>query len=265
MTPQAYGRVHRIACFAYGTAVYVLFLGTFTYTIGFVANFLVPKSIDSGTISPVGFSILVNALLLSLFAVQHAIMARPWFKARWTKVIPTAVERSTFVLATCCVLILMFWQWRPMPSVIWNVTSEPFATALRAISAAGWLLVLYSTFCIDHFDLFGLRQVVLHLRGKEYTHPGFATPRLYRMVRNPLMLGFLIAFWSTPTMSQGHLLFALLVTGYVFVGVNLEERDLLKTLGPGYEAYRARTPMLIPGIKLQKRYETDVVPADPAG
>jgi len=236
----------------YGLSVYALFLATFVYTIGFIANIIVPKSIDSGATGSRWTSIAVNALLLGLFAIQHAIMARPWFKARWTRIIPPAVERSTFVLATCIVLIIMFWQWRPMPTNVWHITNEPLVAALRAMSAGGWALVLYATFCIDHFDLFGLRQVTLNLRGMAYLHPGFATPKLYQMVRNPLMLGFLIAFWSTPVMSLGHLQFALMVTGYIFVGVNLEERDLLKSLGASYAKYRAETPMLIPGLKLRR-------------
>ncbi|MCA9253319.1 MAG: hypothetical protein KDA54_19490 [Phycisphaerales bacterium] len=252
MSSTTPSRASRVACFVYGLSVYALFLATFVYTIGFIANIIVPKSIDSGATGSRWTSIAVNALLLGLFAIQHAIMARPWFKARWTRIIPPAVERSTFVLATCIVLIIMFWQWRPMPTNVWHITNEPLVAALRAMSAGGWALVLYATFCIDHFDLFGLRQVTLNLRGMAYLHPGFATPKLYQMVRNPLMLGFLIAFWSTPVMSLGHLQFALMVTGYIFVGVNLEERDLLKSLGASYAKYRAETPMLIPGLKLRR-------------
>lgn len=246
MTTQSHNATHRLACFAYGAVVYVAFLGVFTYCIGFVDGFIVPKQIDTGIPGPRLESIVINALLLSLFVIQHTIMARPWFKKAWTKLIPVAIERSTFVLAATCVLVLVFWQWRPMPVVVWSVTAEPARIPLFAVSALGWLVVLYATFCIDHFDLFGLRQVFLHLRGAEYHHPGFATPLLYRLVRNPLMLGFIIAFWAAPTMSQGHLLFAALVTGYVFVGVWFEERDLMAILGDDYRAYRARTPMLLP-------------------
>lgn len=246
MTTQSHSTTHRLACFAYGAIVYVAFLGIFTYCIGFVEGFVVPKDINTGVPGPRLESIVINALLLSLFVIQHTIMARPWFKKAWTKVIPVAIERSTFVLAATCVLVLVFWQWRPMPGVVWNVTAEPARIALYALSAFGWLLVLYATFCIDHFDLFGLRQVFFHVRGKEYHHPGFATPWLYKVVRNPLMLGFIIAFWAAPTMTEGHLLFAALVTGYVFIGVWFEERDLMAILGDDYRAYRARTPMLLP-------------------
>jgi len=236
----------RIGCFLYGAVVYVVFLATFSYMIGFVGNLVVPKSIDTGEAGPTGLAIVVNALLLSLFAIQHTIMARPGFKAWWTKIVPAAIERSTFVLVTCIVLILMVWQWRAMPEIVWSVESTMGRYLLFGMFAGGWALVLYATFCIDHFDLFGLRQVVLHLQGKNYTHPGFAMPWLYKMVRNPLMLGFLLAFWSTPVMTQGHLLFSILVTGYVFVGIQFEERDLLKALGEQYRLYRARTPMIFP-------------------
>ena len=236
----------RIGCFLYGAVVYVVFLATFSYMIGFVGNLVVPKSIDTGEAGPTGLAIVVNALLLSLFAIQHTIMARPGFKAWWTKIVPAAIERSTFVLVTCIVLILMVWQWRAMPEIVWSVESTMGRYLLFGMFASGWALVLYATFCIAHFDLFGLRQVVLHLQGKNYTHPGFAMPWLYKMVRNPLMLGFLLAFWSTPVMTQGHLLFSILVTGYVFVGIQFEERDLLKALGEQYRLYRARTPMIFP-------------------
>lgn len=245
MSDQTSSKFHRIACFCYGTIVYVLFLGTFTYMIGFVGGGIVPKHVDTGTPGPLFESIVINALLLSLFVIQHTIMARPWFKKAWTQIIPKPIERSTFVLATCCVLGLIVWQWRPLPDAIWHVEGGA-ATALWALSAFGWLLVLYATFCIDHFGLFGLRQVTRHLLGRGHADPEFVMPWLYKVVRNPLMLGFLIAFWSTPNMTQGHLLFAALVTGYVFMGVWFEERDLLAELGEDYRAYRARTPMLLP-------------------
>jgi len=245
MNDQTSSKFHRIACFGYGSIVYVLFLGIFTYTIGFVAGAVVPKHIDGGSPGPLAESITINALLLSLFVIQHTIMARPWFKKSWTQIIPVPIERSTFVLATCCILALIFWQWRPLPASVWHVEGSA-ATALYALSGFGWLLVLYSTCCIDHFGLFGLRQVVLHLLGKKHADPTFVMPWLYKLVRNPLMLGFLIAFWSTPNMTRGHLLFAALVTGYVFMGIWFEERDLLAHLGENYRAYRASTPMLLP-------------------
>ena len=239
----------RVGFFIYGAVSYVLFLAVFIYMIGFAANMVVPKSIDSvsGTTGPVGWAVLVNVLLLSLFAAQHTVMARPWFKRWWTKIVPSPVERSTFVMATNIVLGLIFWQWQPMPEVVWSVENDVARLILYCLFAAGWLLVLYSTFCIDHFELFGLRQVYLHLRGRPHSHPGFATPWLYRMVRNPLMLGFITAFWATPTMTQGHLLFALLNTAYVLIiGIRFEERDLLQMLGEDYRHYREHTPMLLP-------------------
>ncbi|MCG8405365.1 MAG: isoprenylcysteine carboxylmethyltransferase family protein [Phycisphaerales bacterium] len=240
---------NRVGFFVYGAATYVLFLAVFLYMVGFAANRVVPKSIDSisGAAEPVGWAILVNVLLLSLFAIQHTIMARPGFKQWWTRFVPSPIERSTFVLVTNAVLVLIFWQWRAMPEVVWSVESHVGSLMLHALCALGWLLALYSTFCIDHFELFGLRQVYLNLRGRTPRHPGFATPWLYRMVRNPLMLGFMIAFWATPTMTQGHLLFALVNTAYiVIIGIRFEERDLLKMLGEEYRRYRERTPMLFP-------------------
>lgn len=242
----------RIGCFVYGLIAYVCFLVALTYAAGFVSNLVVPKGIDSGETGPTSTAMLVNALLLGLFAVQHTIMARPAFKRWWTKIIPQPIERSTFVLVTSLVFFLMFWQWRPLPTVVWSVEAPVFRAILYACFASGFLLVLYSSFLIDHFDLFGLRQVTLHLRGKEYTHPEFAQPMLYRIVRNPLMLGFLIAFWFTPDMTQGHLLFSIMVTGYIFVGIQFEERDILKELGEDYARYRERTPMVFPFLKRRK-------------
>lgn len=236
----------RVPIFLYGMAAYLLFLATFLYTIGFVINVAVPKSIDMGEVGTTGQAVLINVVLLSLFAIQHTIMARPVFKAWWTKIIPEPAERSTFVLATCVTLILMFWQWRPMPESVWHVTNEAPRIVLYAVYAFGFVVVLYSTFCIDHFGLFGLRQVIANLRGRPCVDPEFVNPWLYRLVRNPLMLGFVIAFWATPDMTQGHLLFAIVTTGYVFFGIAVEERDLLAKLGDDYRDYRARTPMIFP-------------------
>lgn len=232
--------------FLYGVSCYALFVVTLLYAIGFVENLFVPKSIDTGPAGPVWLAVLVNSLLLGAFAVQHTIMARPAFKKWITRYIPQAAERSTFVLATCICFWAMFLLWRPIPGVIWSVESEAARLAVYGLSFAGFGLVLYASFLIDHFDLFGLRQVVLHLRGRKYTHTPFQTPLLYRLVRNPLMLGFLIAFWAAPTMTWGRLLFCLLTTGYIFVGVWFEERDLERFLGEPYRQYRRRTPMLLP-------------------
>ena len=232
--------------FAYGAVCYVLFLATFLYAIGFVESLFVPTSLDSGVGGPVGQAVLINVAILGLFAVQHTIMARPAFKKWWTRFIPQAAERSTFVLATCAILILLFWQWRPITGVVWQVQGSVLRAILYGVSLGGWGLVLYSSFLIDHFDLFGLRQVYLHLRRQPYSDAPFKDPWLYQLVRNPLMLGFLIAFWFAPVMTYGHLLFAGVVTGYVFVGIWFEERDIAAKLGEPYRRYRARTSMLLP-------------------
>ncbi len=241
--------MQRIVLFAYGLVAYVCFLATFLYAIGFVENQIVPKSIDSGDAGRLWPAIVINTLLLGLFAIQHSIMARPAFKKWWTRIVPEPIERSTFVLATCIVLPLMMWQWRPIAAPVWQFDQAWAVALLTGLSYAGWLLVLYSTFVIDHFDLFGLRQVYLQLRGVEYTHPKFQVKTVYRFVRHPLMLGFVIAFWATPHMSGGHLLFAIVTTAYVLVGIMIEEHDLLAILGPDYAEYRRRTPMLLPFTK----------------
>ncbi len=200
--------MNRVVAFVYGTVAYVIFFTTFCYMIGFVGDFAVPKTIDSGLAGSFGSAVLVNIVLLSLFAVQHSVMARPAFKAWWTTIVPKPIERSTYVLLTSLILILMVWQWRPMPGVIWAVESAAGRLLLWASFWFGWGLVLLSTFVIDHFDLFGLRQVYLYLKGTPYTSPAFKVTTLYKIVRHPLLLGFMIAFWSTPLMTTGHLLFA---------------------------------------------------------
>ena len=240
--------VAKAVSLAYGLASYLVFLVTFLYAVGFVGGLVVPKSINTGPTVPVGEAVGVDVLLLGLFAVQHSVMARPAFKRRWTRVVPPHSERSTYVLASSLLLVLLFWQWRPVPGVAWEVTHPVAAAALWVLFGLGWAVVLVSTFLIDHFDLFGLRQVILYTLGRPYTPPPFRTPLLYRLVRHPIMLGFLIAFWATPVMTWGHLLFAGVTTAYIVVGVRLEERDLRRAFGSTYEEYRRQVGMLVPRV-----------------
>jgi protein-S-isoprenylcysteine O-methyltransferase Ste14 len=236
----------RVLALAYGVASYLAFLAAFLYAIGFVGDLLVPKSIDSGLTGSLPAALLVDTLLLLLFAVPHSVMARPAFKRWWTKFVPPPVERSTYVLQSSLLLGLLFWQWRPIPAVVWNVGHPAGRSLLHAVFWAGWALVLASTFLIDHFDLFGLRQVFLYASGRAYTPPAFKTGGLYRYVRHPIMLGFLLAFWATPTMTVGHLLFAVATTGYILIALQLEERDLVGFHGEQYQAYRKQVSMLLP-------------------
>jgi protein-S-isoprenylcysteine O-methyltransferase Ste14 len=231
----------------YGVICYLIFLGSFLYAIGFVGDMIVPKTIDSGQSGPLAAALLIDLLLLGAFAVQHSVMARPGFKAVWTKIVPRAVERSTYVLFASLLLALLCWQWRPIPSLVWDASSSRVLTGLLiALFWLGWLILLLATFMINHFDLFGLRQVYLRLRGLDYSPPRFVQRALYRIVRHPIMLGFLIAFWSTPRMSLGHLVFSIATTGYILVGIALEERDMAAALGEQYRAYQSSVPMLLP-------------------
>jgi protein-S-isoprenylcysteine O-methyltransferase Ste14 len=238
----------RISIFLYGVVSYAVFFATFLYAIGFVGNLWVPKSIDSAPVAPLGIALLINLGLLGVFALQHSIMARPAFKRWWTRIVPESAERSTYTLFSSLALIALFAFWQPMGGVIWNVDSPLGRTLLYSAFAFGWGLILLSTFLINHFDLYGLRQVWLQLLGKPYTPLMFKTPALYRYVRHPLYVGWLIAFWATPTMTVAHLVFALMTTAYILVAIQLEERDLIAA-HPEYASYRQRVPMLIPFFK----------------
>ena len=242
-------KVFKFIAFLYGIAAYLVFFVTILYAIGFVMGLVVPKSIDSGTDTPTAEAIIINLLLMALFAIQHSVMARQRFKAWWTQFVPRPVERSTYVLFASLSLLLLFWQWRPLPSVIWDVDSPDLAVTLVTLSLAGWVLVFISTFIINHFELFGLHQVTNHLVGKEATPPRFKTPLLYKFVRHPIYLGFIIAFWAAPTMTAGHLLFAAATTAYIFIGIALEEHDLVDLFGDDYRQYKQRVSMLIPWRK----------------
>jgi len=239
----------RLIALLYGLAAYLVFFFAFLYAIGFVEGLWVPKTIDTGTVVPTTEALIVNLLLMSLFAVQHSVMARRQFKEWWTQYVPKSVERSTYVLSASLALVLLFWQWRPMPGLMWQVANPSAAMAITGLSFVGWLLVLTSTFLINHFELFGVHQVVNNLAGRSMSEPRFKTPVLYKVVRHPIYLGFIIAFWAAPVMTVGHALFAAVTTAYIFVGIWLEERDLTELFGDEYRRYKERVSMLVPWRK----------------
>jgi protein-S-isoprenylcysteine O-methyltransferase Ste14 len=238
--------VGRVLVFVYAVVAYLAFLASMLYLIAFVGDLWVPRSVDTGPEAPLLEAAAINVLLVALFAIQHTVMARPAFKSWWTRLVPRAAERSTFVLAASALVGLICWQWRPIPGALWEVNTPVAQALLWGLFFVGWGVLFYASFLIDHFDLFGLRQGYLYLIGKPYTHPPLKTVSLYKWVRHPLMLGILVGVWSIPTMTYGHLLFAGLITAYVLVGIQFEERDLRRHLGAGYEQYRRETPMLIP-------------------
>lgn len=243
----------KIIILIYGFIAYIIFLGSFLYAIGFVGDFIVPKTINTGTETTFTQALIINLALLTVFALQHSIMARPGFKRWWTQFVHPAIERSTYVLLSSLALILIYWQWRPMPTIVWEVQNETAVAFIHGTFGIGWLIVLLSTFMINHFDLFGLKQVYEYLRNFEPQPIPFKMTSLYRLIRHPLMLGFIIAFWATPVMTLGHLIFSITTTLYILVAVKfLEERDLRKIHGEQYVAYQKKVPMLIPFTKSRR-------------
>ena len=250
--PAVASMATRMLTLCYGGVAYLIFLGTFLYAVGFVSGFVVPKTVDKGAgtgpSAPLATALLINLVVMSIFAVQHSGMARRGFKQLFTRFASPAIERSTYVLLASLSLILLYWQWQPMPSMVWNIENSVAADIVTAGGFLGWLIVLYSTFLISHFELFGLTQVISHFAGRVTEPMKFKTPGLYRMIRHPIYLGFIIAFWCTPTMTLGHLLFAAVTTAYILVGIYLEERDLVAMFGDEYRRYRDRVAMLLPRI-----------------
>ncbi|MCP3460750.1 methanethiol S-methyltransferase [Bradyrhizobium sp. CCGUVB23] len=242
----------RLIALLYGLLAYAAFLVTIVYTAGFVSGIGVPKTIDTGPHTSVVDALSINTLLMALFAIQHTGMARKWFKNRWTRYVPNYIERSTYVLIASLCLMLLFWQWRPLPAVIWHVEDPDVSVMIGTLSFIGWTLVFASTFLIDHFELFGLRHVIANLRGRGIAAQQFRTPLYYKFVRHPIYLGFIIAFWAAPVMTIGHLLFAAVTTTYIFVGIFFEEQDLLQLFGEQYGQYKKQVSMLIPWRKLDR-------------
>ncbi len=238
----------RTGIFAFGVLSYAVFLAVFVYAIGFIGGFLTPTSLDAAPHASFGRALIIDLALLSAFALQHSGMARPAFKRWWTGIVPEAVERSTYVLLSSLILVAFFVHWQPIGGIVWQLSRPSARIAVEMLYAFGWLLLLYSTFLIDHFDLFGLKQVWRRLDGKPYQPPRFHTPSLYRLVRHPLYIGWLIIFWAAPTMTGAHLLFALATTAYILIAIQLEERDLVAAFGERYVEYRRRTPMLLPRL-----------------
>lgn len=241
--------MNRVAAFVYGTLCYLLFLATFLYGVAFLGNFGLERTIDGAPTVPFGQALLVNTLLLGLFAVQHSVMARPGFKQWWTKFVPKPVERSTYVLFSSLALLLLFYVWQPMGGTVWEAQDPIMRGAMYSLFAGGWLLILATTFLINHFDLFGMRQVWLYLTGRPYTPLKFSTPVFYQYVRHPLYVGWLLTFWATPTMTAAHLVFSIATTAYILIAIQFEERDLIKVHGSAYDEYRQRVPMLVPGLR----------------
>ncbi len=244
----------RLIALLYGVVCYAVFFAAFLYLIGFLSNLLVPRSVDVGPEAPLTVALVINLILIALFGIQHTVMARPGFKQAWTKIVPKSVERSTYVLISSLLLVLLYWAWRPIDSVIWQLDAAWAQNLMWAVFFGGFLLVLLSTFVIDHFDLFGLRQVWLNFRQTTYTNSGFKVTFFYKFVRHPLYVGWIMSFWGAPTMTAGHLLFAVGMTGYILIAIRYEERDLVKFLGEDYVRYKEKVPMLIP--KLGKGHAT---------
>jgi protein-S-isoprenylcysteine O-methyltransferase Ste14 len=242
-------RASKFIAFLYGLTAYSVFFVTILYAIGFVGGFAVPKTIDSGDSASVTEAVVVNLLLMALFAVQHSAMARKQFKQWWTQYVPKSVERSTYVLFASLSLLLLFWQWRPIPAIVWRIDAPDVAVTIATVSLLGWVIVFTSTFMINHFELFGLHQVASNLTDRKMPEPRFRTPLYYNFVRHPIYLGFIIAFWADPVMTEGHLLFAAVTTAYIFIGIFLEERDLVEMFGDEYRLYRKRVSMLLPWRK----------------